>query len=430
MVLPNHPHDQRQHLAIVPYLDAEAWERERGEPRGGNRPVDWEGVNREALRHDTASLGHVRRGERLTLAAMRGTNAPTFGIEEEFLLSDSAGLQLREDADDIRDAALARIGEGVDHELRSAMLETGTAVCRDAASARQDLLNRRQAINVAARAAGARVLATASHPLIDPDTVGFGEDTRYQTMRARYGRLANQALVCGCHVHVGVPDRQAGVEIINRIRPWLAPLIALSANSPFWQRQDTGYDSWRSRVWSRWPTAGPTSPFASLEAYEERADLLVASGAAIDRGMLYYDARLSESWPTVEVRVADVCLDVEDSVLMGVLVRALVMTAHNGQVGEVASAPVEVLRAAAFAASRTGLHGDLLDPLTWAPRPAHAVIDRLMSHVGVALEATGDVDGASAAVAEIFHRGNGATQQRQAWSRGGADAVADLVALR
>jgi gamma-glutamyl:cysteine ligase YbdK (ATP-grasp superfamily) len=128
------------------------------------------------------------------LATKRRTDAPTFGIEEEFLISDASGLQLREDADEIREAALARVGEGVDHELRSAMLETGTAICHDADAAHEDLVHRRAAINAAARAANARVLATASHPLIDPDEIGFGDDTRYKKMRDRYGRTTSECL--------------------------------------------------------------------------------------------------------------------------------------------------------------------------------------------------------------------------------------------
>jgi carboxylate-amine ligase len=311
------------------------------------------------------------------------------------------------------------------------MLEIGTAVCHDTPTARRELLERRQTISEAATDRGARVLATASHPLIDPGAIGFGSDDRYRQIRERYGRIANQALVCGCHVHVAVPDRRVGVAVLDRIRPWLAPLTALSANSPYWQGGDTGYDSWRSRVWSRWPTAGPTSEFGSLEAYEERADLLVASGAAIDRAMLYYDARLSENWPTVEVRVADVCLDIDDSLLIGQLVRGLVMTALSS-VGDNAtgSAPVELLRAAGFAAAQHGLSGDLIDPLTWTPRPASEVIARLLSHIGAALDATGDRDGVSAAVDLVVRRGNGASRQREAWASGGVDSLLDLVTVR
>ncbi|MBV9486414.1 MAG: YbdK family carboxylate-amine ligase, partial [Frankiaceae bacterium] len=235
-----------------------------------------------------------------------GNEVPTFGIEEEFFVGDRDTGRLRHDVDAIRSRALETVDAGVDRELRTAMLEIGTAVCHDRAQARRDLERRREAIRAAAAEVDAEVLATSTHPIAVAETVDYTEKPRYQRLAAAFGQLADEALVCGCHVHVRVASPEQGVAVIDHIRPWLAPLIALSANSPYWEGRDTGYDSWRHQVWSRWPTAGPTSVFGSLEQYDGTADALIASGAAIDRGMLYFLARLSERWPTVEIRVADV----------------------------------------------------------------------------------------------------------------------------
>ena len=114
--------------------------------------------------------------------------------------------------------------------------------------------------------------------------------------------------------------------MLDRIGPWLPVLLAMSANSPFWNGVDSGYASYRSQVWQRWPTAGPTGTFGSAAAYRQVIDDLVATGAALDRAMIYFDARLSERYPTLEIRVADVCLRAEDTVLIGALARALVET--------------------------------------------------------------------------------------------------------
>lgn len=353
----------------------------------------------------------------------------TIGVEEEFLLGDAETGAPRPDAAMILDRARRGVEEGIDDELRTAMVETGTAVCLDAAGLRADLVRHRDAVRRAAAEAGAVVLATAAHPTAPSQATGFTDDERYQRMAERFGETARETLVCGCHVHVRVPDRSHGVAVIDRIGRWLAPLVAIAANSPLWQGRDTGFDSWRSQVWSRWPTAGPTSRFGDLAGYEARADALVAMGAAIDRGMLYYDARLSESFPTVEVRVADVCLDVDDAVLVALLARGLVETALGGADEEEPEVPVELLRAAGFVAARSGTRGELVDPRSLQPAAAPDVLTALVEHVAPALQAREETDLVHDGLARILARGNGAARQRAAWQRGGDQAVIDLVSL-
>ncbi|MDT0323939.1 YbdK family carboxylate-amine ligase, partial [Streptomyces millisiae] len=120
---------------------------------------------------------------------------------------------------------------------------------------------------------------------------------------------------------------EEGVAVLDRVRCWLPVLLALTANSPFWQGQDTRYASYRSRVWGRWPSAGPVELHGSAERYHEQVAALVSTGVLKDEGMVYFDARLSRSYPTVEVRIADVCQDPADTVLLAALTRALVETA-------------------------------------------------------------------------------------------------------
>ena len=146
-------------------------------------------------------------------------------------------------------------------------------------------------------------------------------------MVERFGLTTAEQLTCGCHVHVEVADDAEGVGVLDRIRVWLPPLLALSVNSPFWQGEDTGYASFRSQAWSRWPSAGPAPFWGSPAAYHREIDRMVSSGVLLDRHMAYFDARLSDRYPTVEVRVADVCLDLADTILIAGLVRALVETA-------------------------------------------------------------------------------------------------------
>ncbi|WP_143665942.1 YbdK family carboxylate-amine ligase, partial [Streptomyces griseus] len=175
-----------------------------------------------------------------------------------------------------------------------------------------------------------------------------------------------EQLTCGCHVHVSVASDEEGVAVLDRMRRWLPVLLALSANSPYWQGRDSGYSSYRSQVWGRWPSAGPVDVHGSAEAYHDRVRSLVGTGALRDEGMIYFDARLSHRYPTVEVRIADVCLDPADTVLLATLVRGLVDTAaREWRAGEPPpDIDTSLLRVATWRAGRSGLEGRLVHPRT------------------------------------------------------------------
>jgi carboxylate-amine ligase len=245
-------------------------------------------------------------------------------------------------------------------------------------------------------------------------------------MLETFGLTALEQLTCGCHVHVSVQDDEEGVAVLDRIRVWLPILTALTANSPFWLGQDSGYASFRSQAWNRWPSAGPTGPFGSPAAYHRLIDDLLGTGTVLDQGMIYFDARLSAGWPTVEVRVADVALHVEDAVLVAGLVRGLVETAARGwRAGSpVPDMRTEVLRVAAWRAGRSGLSGDLVHPLTGAPSPAAEVVTALVDHVHDALADSNDLELVERGVAEVLRRGTGATLQRRVFEETG-----DLAAV-
>jgi carboxylate-amine ligase len=205
--------------------------------------------------------------------------------------------------------------------------------------------------------------------------------------------------------------------------------VALSGNSPFAAGRDTGYASWRHQVWHGWPSAGPAEPFGSVAEYRRVSETLIRVGAAIDPGMLYFDARLAADFPTVEVRVADTCTDVEDALLVVALTRALVDTlARDPDPGE----PVrsDLLRAAGWRASRFGLARELVHPVTWELVPATAALDALVERVADALSLAGDAELVADGLARLSATGDGARRQRAAYERTGElrDVVRDLVA--
>jgi carboxylate-amine ligase len=230
-------------------------------------------------------------------------------------------------------------------------------------------------------------------------------------------------LTCGCHVHVSVEDDDEGVAVLNRIRVWLPVLTALTANSPFWQGAETGYASFRSQAWHRWPSAGPTELFADAAEYHQLIDAVLATDTVLDSEMVYFDARLSKKWPTVEVRTADVALRVEDAVTLAGLVRGLVETAARDARQGVPPPAVraEILRVAAWRAGRSGLTGDLVHPLTGTPAPAADVVAALLDHVRPALADAGDEERVTEGIEALLSRGTGADLQRRVHRESGGD---------
>lgn len=278
---------------------------------------------------------------------------------------------------------------------------------------------------------GARVVALATSPLPVRSTVT--PRLRYRAMTEAFGLTAREQLTGGCHVHVAVADDEEAVAVLDRIGPWLAPLLALSANSPFWQGEDSGYASFRSQVWSRWPSAGPAPHFGSAAAYRDAVRGLVESGTVLDAGMIYFDARPSARYPTLEVRIADVCLDADTATLLGALARALVETAAREASGGLAAprVPPHLLRAAAWRAGRSGLDGDLVSPTTWQPAASHDVVGEVVAHVREALVDAGDLDAVTELLGRLWAGGTGAAVQRAWWAASGdLGDVVDRAAQR
>jgi glutamate---cysteine ligase / carboxylate-amine ligase len=354
-----------------------------------------------------------------------GQDAPvrTVGVEEEFLLVDPrtgrplavGGLvlagspELAEDED----------GAGLTGELHREQVETGTRPCVGLDELGAELRSARALAAAAAADVGAALAPLATSPL--PVEPTLSPSRRYRRMADRFGLTVYEQLTCGCHVHVEIDSAEQGVAVLDRMRPWLAPLLALTGNSPFWQGADSGYASFRSQVWSRWPSAGVYERFGTVEGYRAFVELALGSDTLLDDGMLYLDARLSSTHPTLEVRVADVCLDPDDAVLVAALVRGLVETGIAEWGAGVEADPVrtEVLRLAAWRAGRSGLSGSLLRPGDWKPAPADEVLAALVEHVSPALEEAGDLTSVRELLATVLGRGNGSSRQRAVFERTG-----------
>ncbi|MFH0519392.1 glutamate--cysteine ligase [Streptomyces sp. M41] len=358
----------------------------------------------------------------------------TIGVEEGYLLLDPVtGLPVPQ-ADKVRAAAgVGRLvaDREVHHELLQAQIEVAAPACDTLEEVAGHLLRLRHAVGVAAEEHGSRLAAGGTSPLRHGRPVAVTDEARYRAMVAQAPQLVAEQLVNGMHVHIAVPDREAGVQALNRIRVWLPTLTAMSANSPLWDGHDTGFASWRTVVFSRWPVSGMPPTFRDADDYDERVQGLMDAGLIADTGQLYWQARLSAGAPAVEVRCMDVQLGVDEAVMLAGSARALVDTAlAQSRAGVPAPdrAP-ELLQATMWHAARHGLGDTLVDP-GGALQRAGDVLYEFLRHVGPALDASGDTRQVTSLIHRLLQHGTGADRQRAALAAGGLRAVTDLIGVQ
>ncbi len=344
--------------------------------------------------------------------AVRAAGPITLGVEEEFVLLDpSTGATVLAGPELVRMLG----GEpGIAQELMRFQVETGTRVCTSLDEVGRELIRLRRLAAAAAAHLGCRLVASGVAPYRTPGLAAVTPQPRYQELARRYGPVVAEAGTCGCHVHVGVPSREAGVQVLARLGPWLAPLLAVSANSPIAGGHETGWASWRYVIQARWPTAVPPAAWPDAAAYDAAVRRLIGHGAALDERSVYFLARLSPRYPTIEVRVADVCLDAGTAVLLAGLTRALVATAltEARRGTPTAAAPAQHVAAALAAAARHGLAGAGADPVTRQAVDARSLLSRLLDHVYPALRDHGDTETIIRLLHRLDDRGTGAGRQR------------------
>ena len=352
------------------------------------------------------------------------------GVEEEYFLIDPITRAFTPAIAQVLPRAKAIAGDQVETELQRVQIEIGTDVCLTLEEVRAQVLQLRSDVTRAAKATGKVIAATATHPFSDWRSAGITPKKAYDRLALDYGQIAREQLICGCHVHVGMPGREETIDIFNRARPWLSPIRALSVNSPFWAGMDTGYCSYRSSVWLRWPTAGTPHQLASWREYEDVVQVLKDTGTIDEPARLYWDLRPSAKFQTLEFRVSDVCMTVDEAVMVAGLLRGLARACHQDLLNgaPVPSPRPELLQAATWRAARYGVDQDLIDVIGRRSVPAREMIDNLLDYLSPALEEFGERDEVFALVDATLARGTGAARQRRAFAVAGRpEDVVDYI---
>lgn len=323
-------------------------------------------------------------------AGRHESTTPTVGVEEEFILVDPTSWLPSTDNAAVAETA-STLGLDLQLELSRCQVETNSPVCHGIDELRTHLTDMRRLAAKAAELNGCRLLAVGA-PLSGPSRFEISDSPRYRRMGERFGALAAEQSICGCHIHVGVADQVQAVQVCNHVRIWLPALLALSANSLVHQGVDTDFASWRAIQWSRWPVAGPPPYFETTGDFDTAVAKMVDCGVMLDKRMAYWDIRPSCHLPTVEIRVCDVQPTAEDAALLATLGRALVATALRAidRGIEAPNISLESLRLATWVSAKEGVLGASIDPVTSQRISATELLHRLLIHVRDSLDEGGE----------------------------------------
>lgn len=346
----------------------------------------------------------------------------TLGVEEEFHLVDPETLRLAPRAE-LAKALTDRAAELRLHaEMLTSQLEAVTDICADLNQLRAALVDARRDAAAAAADVGATLLATSTHPLAPRSEIELLNHPRYLRLVERFGTVVPEFNLCGCHVHVSVPDLATAVRVMSQARPYLPVLSALTASSPFHEGGDTGYESFRTAWLGLWPHGGPPPRLDSAEEYRMTVDQLRGLGIIDDETALLWEVRPSARYPTLEFRIADMCPDVDDVVLHAGLVRSLVRTLA-ARVEPAPELPDSVLRAARWRAARHGLAGQLWSAARRALVPGEVAVSDLLGELRRDLEEHDEYDLVAALWSRLRSRGTSAARQRRVFAATGSMAA-------
>jgi len=248
----------------------------------------------------------------------------TLGIEEEFQIVDPESRELRSHVTEFLDEGKMILGEQIKPEMIQSMIEVGTGICHNIQEARADISNLRGVIASLAEKNGLRIVAASTHPISRWQDQKIFEDERYELLVQELQTVARSLLIFGLHVHVGIPDRERQIHIMNASRYFLPHILALTTSSPFWMGHNTGLKSYRSEIFKQFPRTDIPDHFDSYPGFQRYIELLVKTGCINDGRKIWWDCRPHPVFPTLEFRICDIPTRVDDTVAIAALFQAIV----------------------------------------------------------------------------------------------------------
>jgi carboxylate-amine ligase len=340
----------------------------------------------------------------------------TLGIEEEFAIVDPETRELRSHIQEILEGGKVTLKEQIKPEMHQSVVELGTEICQSVIDAREHVTGLRSKLVELAGRGGLKVASAGTHPFSHWHDQLITEGERYQEIVKDMQLLARANLIFGLHVHVGIPDRETAIQIMNQVRYFLPHLYALSVNSPFWVGRNTGLKGYRLKVFERFPRTGIPDAFESLSEYEDYCKLLVKTGCVDNAKKIWWDIRLHPFFDTLELRVCDAQSRVDDTLALAALIQAIVAKLYK-MLRQNTTFRVyrrRLLDENRWRASRYGIDGKLIDFGRESEVETKSLINELLHFVSTEVDELGSKR-EMAHIERILREGTGADRQLAVW---------------
>ena len=342
----------------------------------------------------------------------------TLGVEEEFQIIDPETRELRSHIQQILGDGTVTLNEQIKPEMHQSVVELGTDVCGSIADAREQVIRLRSELATMAGRGGLRIASAGTHPFSHWFDQAITEGERYATIVKDMQQIARANLIFGLHVHVGIPDRNTAIHVMNQARYFLPHLYALSTNSPFWVGRNTGLKGYRLKVFERFPRTGMPDAFESLSEYEDYLKLLIKTGCVDNAKKIWWDIRLHPFFDTLEVRVCDAQSRVDDTLALAAVIQAIVAKLHKLQHDNLTFRIYRrrLIDENRWRASRYGIDGRMIDFGRESEVDTRELLSELLDFISTEVDELGSGQEIEH-VERILREGTGADRQIAAWER-------------
>ncbi|MBK6537432.1 MAG: carboxylate-amine ligase [Ignavibacteria bacterium] len=346
----------------------------------------------------------------------------TLGIEEEFQIVDPVTRELQSHIQAIFEEGKLLLKENFKPEMHASVIETGTNICSNIQEARQEVTALRNSLAMLADQHGLRIAAAGTHPFSDWREQKITDHPRYVEIINEMQETARANLIFGMHVHVGIANREIGIQIMNAARYFLPHIFALSTNSPFWLGRNTGFKSYRVKVFDKFPRTGIPDYFISLAEYDSFINLLIKTNCIDNAKKIWWDIRAHPFFNTLEFRICDVQMTINETIALAALIQAVVVKLHKLIQQNLGFRIYEraLMMENKWRAARYGIQGKLIDfgkqeevPFTSLARELLEFIDDVVDE----LESREEIN----YIFKMMEKGTGADRQLKVWNESGND---------
>ena len=345
----------------------------------------------------------------------------TVGVEEEYMVLDPSTKELKSHQQTIVNEGQKLFKDKIKAEMHQAVVEVGTGICKNVDEAFSEIIELRNGVHKIAGDLGYSIGASGTHPFSLWETQLVSDQSRYQELLNELQQAARSNLIFGLHVHVGMEDRRMAIHIANTARYFLPHIYALSTNSPFWETRNTGYKSYRSKVFDKFPRTGIPDTFESIEAYDSFIQLLIKTNCIDDAKKIWWDLRVHPVFNTIEFRICDVPMTVQETITITALFQAICAKIYSLRRQNINFINYQraLINENKWRASRYGIDGKLIDFGKEKEIPTKDLINELLDFVDGVVDELGSRKHIEK-VHQIFETGTGADRQLRVFNETGS----------